>query len=378
MSRTNLKRTVYSFFSDTLMIFLALLVIPLIVIGFFELTPPQKLIVEALDWIIYGFFCLEFVLKVYVEGHGISYLKSHKLDSAISLTIILSPVLELISFYFIATPLLRLIRISRIVRLGGLITKTQVSWRKTSFKAYAVAVFVISTGFVLSFFRPPIELLPTDSTWLAIFISMVGIVFALLSAFMIVNAWNEYDALDEAIRKETISLRNLFLLGQQLCEETPLTNLKTCMQDYITTVIDAYWKETIKLDETIVKFVKIFRSAEAFNPQTQKNLIILDNIYEELRTASNYRAHILSLISQKTPKILWLFLLFLSFAIVISFIIVDYESQWMATFIITLVSTAIAFVIAIIYDLDNPFTSGVWAKSPHDYHELENLINGKY
>ena len=150
------------------------------------------------------------------------------------------------------------------------------------------------------------------------------------------------------------------------------------MQDYITTVINAYWKETIKPDETIVKFVKIFRSAEDFNPQTPKNLIILDNINEELRTASNYRAQILSLISQKTPKILWLFLLFLSFSIVISFIIVNYESQWMATFIITLVSTAIAFVIAIIYDLDNPFTSGVWAISDKDYHELENLINGKY
>jgi uncharacterized membrane protein (DUF485 family) len=378
MSKANLKRNVYAFFSDNLMIFLAVLVIPLIIVDFFDLTPAQRLIVEVIDWIIYGFFLLEFVLKVYVDDHGFSYLKSNKLDATISLIIIISPLFELLSFYFVATPLLRLIRISRIVRLGGLISKTEVSWRKLNFKAYATAVFVISTGFVLSFFRPQIQLLPTDSTWLEVFLSVVGVVFALLSAFMIVNSWNKYNALDETIRKETIALRNIFLLGQQLCEETPLTNLKTCMQDYVNTVLNAYWQETVPMDETIIKFVQIFRSAESFNPQTAKNHMILSNINEELRNTSNDRANISSLISQKTPTILWLFLIFLSFVIIVSFIIVNYESQWMATFIITLVSTAIAFVIAIIYDLDNPFTSGVWAISDKDYHELEDLLNGKY
>ncbi|MDD1777664.1 MAG: DUF4231 domain-containing protein, partial [Candidatus Helarchaeota archaeon] len=315
---------------------------------------------------------------IYVNELGFGYIKANKLDSVISLVIILSPLLELLSFYFIAAPLLRLIRISKIVRLGGIISRTQVSWRKTDFKAYAVAILVISIGFVLSFFRPSVELLPTDSTWLAIFISVVGVVFALLSAFMIVNSWNKYNSLEETIRKETISLRNIFLLGQQLCEETPLANLKTCMQDYIHTVIDAYWHETTPLDAPLIKFFQIFRAAEAFNPQTEKNYILLYNINEELRKASNHRANISSLISQKTPKTLWLFLLFLSFSIVVSFIIVDYETQWMATLIITLIATAIAFVIAIIYDLDNAFTSGVWAISEKEYYEVEDLINGKY
>ena len=97
MNKENLKTIVNSIFTDTLMIFLALLVIPLILVQFFELTPLQLSIVECADWVIYGMFFLEFVMKVLVAENRIDYIKSNKLASAISLIIIVSPLFE---FYF--------------------------------------------------------------------------------------------------------------------------------------------------------------------------------------------------------------------------------------------------------------------------------------
>jgi len=360
------------------MIFLALLVIPLILVQFFELTPLQLSIVVCADLVIYGMFFLEFVMKVLVAENRIDYIKSNKLASAISLIIIVSPLFEFASIFFEAAPLLRLFRISRIMRLGGIVGKTRTQWRKVNYKSYAIVVFIISAGFTLSFFKIQIfgPLPSEDEPWIAAFIQVIGIIYAILAAFMIVNAWTEVNSLDDTIRKETISLRNIYFLGLQFHDENVLNDLKQSILNYITSIIDAYWEESIEIDETDKKFIEISKSIEEFKLNTGKKYILLNNIHEEFRSASTQRATVLSFIAAKTPRVLWLFIIFLSFVMVFNFIIIDYANQWIATLIITLVSIAIAFVLVLIYDMDYPFKGGFWAMTPEHYLNLQKSIQG--
>jgi hypothetical protein len=378
LNKENLKTVVNSIFTDTLMIFLALLVIPLILVQFFELTPLQLSIVECADWVIYGMFFLEFVMKVLVAENRIDYIKSNKLASAISLIIIVSPLFEFVSVFFEAAPLLRLFRISRIMRLGGIVGKTRTQWRKVNYKSYAIVVFIISAGFTLSFFKIQIfgPLPSEDEPWIAAFIQVIGIIYAILAAFMIVNAWTEVNSLDDTIRKETISLRNIYFLGLQFHDENVLNDLKQSILNYITSIIDAYWEESIEIDETDKKFIEISKSIEEFKLNTGKKYILLNNIHEEFRSASTQRATVLSFIAAKTPRVLWLFIIFLSFVMVFNFIIIDYANQWIATLIITLVSIAIAFVLVLIYDMYYPFKGGFWAMTPEHYLNLQKSIQG--
>ena len=375
MSRENLRKTVYSIFSDSVMILLALLVIPLIIVQFVELNPTQLLIFEIIDWIIYVMFFLEFVLKVYVAENRINYIKEHKIDSIISIVIILSPLFELATVFFAEAPLLRLLRISRVIRLGGVLGKTKTSWRKVNFKSYVFIAIVISTGFVLSFFRPQYPISDAETTWLSVFIQVVGIFFGLFAAFMIVNAWNGYNALDDSIRKEAISLRNIFLLCLELKDDADVFQaVKVSMLDYTTTVLDAYWKETKIIADTNAKFIKIFKTLDKFNPTTQKTHAIFNNITEEIRIASTHRSNVLSLIAAKTPRVLWIFVIVLSFILILSFMIVNFENQWLATLVISMVAIAVAFVIVVIYDISYPFKGGFWSISPQNYFDLENII----
>jgi hypothetical protein len=378
LNKENLKTIVNSIFTDTLMIFLALLVIPLILVQFFELTPLQLSIVVCADLVIYGMFFLEFVMKVLVAENRIDYIKSNKLASAISLIIIVSPLFEFASIFFEAAPLLRLFRISRIMRLGGIVGKTRTQWRKVNYKSYAIVVFIISAGFTLSFFKIQIfgPLPSEDEPWIAAFIQVIGIIYAILAAFMIVNAWTEVNSLDDTIRKETISLRNIYFLGLQFHDENVLNDLKQSILNYITSIIDAYWEESIEIDETDKKFIEISKSIEEFKLNTGKKYILLNNIHEEFRSASTQRATVLSFIAAKTPRVLWLFIIFLSFVMVFNFIIIDYANQWIATLIITLVSIAIAFVLVLIYDMDYPFKGGFWAMTPEHYLNLQKSIQG--
>jgi hypothetical protein len=358
------------------MILLALLVIPLIIVQFIPVNPTQRTIFECLDWIVYGMFFLEFILKVYVAENRVNYIKQNKIDSIISIIIILSPLFEIATMYFAEAPLLRLLRISRVVRLGGVLGKTKAGWRKVNYKSYILVALVISAGFVLSFFRPAFTLTDAEQTWVSVFIQVVGIFFGLFAAFMIVNAWNGYNSLDDAIRKESLSLRNIFLLSLALKDDIPaFNNLKTCMLDYTKSVLDAYWKELTKIDETNAKFIQFFKILQEFNPDTEKAHTIYNNMNEELRVASTHRSNVLSLIAARTPKVLWIFVIVLSFILILSFMIVNFSNQWLATLVITMVSIAVAFVIVVIYDISYPFKGGFWSISPQGYFDLENIIN---
>jgi hypothetical protein len=110
-----LKKSIYSIFSDKVMIILAVMAVPVIAADF--LLKQGSLgywISFGLGWLIWLLFLLEFTLKLYVEENKSKYIGEHKLDSAISIVIIFSPLLGLISANITSFAALRLVRISRI------------------------------------------------------------------------------------------------------------------------------------------------------------------------------------------------------------------------------------------------------------------------
>jgi len=375
LDREQLEKRIHSLFSDTLMMFLAILVIPLIMVQFCNLTPVQETIVICIDWFIYTMFLLEFVLKVAVAENKIGYIKDNKSDSIISLIIIISPIFELFAIFFMAAPLLRLLRISRLVRLGGIIGKTEKEWKRVNLKSYTIVIVIISFGIILSFFKPNIGYSADDALWLSIFISVIGIIYALIAAFMIVNVWGEFDKLENLLRKETISLRNLYIIAFHMNSQITTTYLKRTILDYIKVIREVFWQETKKLEDAESKFIEIFQSLKEFDPKNGKEEIILNNLYEEMRTTSSYRVDVVTLIEAKTPGVLWILLTILSFIVILGFYIVNFENQLIATLIITMVATSTAVVIIIIYDIDYPFRTGFWQIEPDVYNELEEYIN---
>lgn len=67
MNREESKKFIYSIFTDTLMVFLALAVVPVVIAEYLlDLTATQNIVLSAISWIIYSLFVLEFILKVAV------------------------------------------------------------------------------------------------------------------------------------------------------------------------------------------------------------------------------------------------------------------------------------------------------------------------
>lgn len=120
MAEEKLKETVYYVFSDTAMLILALIAIPITIVELF--TSLESPTLAFIDWIIWFVFVLEFFLKVYVEGDFTTYIKNNKAASAISIIIIASPIAAFATENLIPFPVFgiaRALRIFRIIGYGG-------------------------------------------------------------------------------------------------------------------------------------------------------------------------------------------------------------------------------------------------------------------
>lgn len=102
--------------------------------------------------------------------------------------------------------------------------------------------------------------------------------------------------------------------------------------------------------------------------------IIIGNIIEELRASSTAQANLINVAREKSPKILWILLIFLSMVLIGSFIFLGFQSQIVATIVVTLVSGIIGLVVALLFDIDTPFQAGFWNISPSPYLKLKEFI----
>jgi Mg2+ and Co2+ transporter CorA len=121
-SKIRWRELVYLLLPDGFMVFLAILLVPVILVPlFFDLSSSLLSFFQFLDYLILGIFILEYGLKTALAPNVIKHIINpwHLLD----LAIIVIPVVGLLPFaaasFSIHSPLLRLIRIVRLVAVGG-------------------------------------------------------------------------------------------------------------------------------------------------------------------------------------------------------------------------------------------------------------------
>jgi len=117
MDRYELRKLVYKYLSERIMIVLAIIAIPMVFVEIF--TQQGSLffnVAFAIDWFIWLAFLLEFALKLYIADNKLLYIRTNKLNTLISLVIIMSPLigLWLTSKEAEAFPIFRALRISRL------------------------------------------------------------------------------------------------------------------------------------------------------------------------------------------------------------------------------------------------------------------------
>jgi hypothetical protein len=203
----------------------------------------------------------------------------------------------------------------------------------------------------------------------AVFLQM-GVVFAVLLAFVFNQVWSEYNAADEAIARECGDLRVAALLANNLPAEAA-ANIKTLIADYVTSVINNEWPAMAERRDSIVAEshlrqlalgVTRLSSANPDDALTRGELIVL------LRSAQQHRETRLYEMTSGLPLMLWAMLIvfsvtLLGFLFFFGMEVVVTQMAFTAVF-----AGSLAMVLVILGMLNYPF-EGAMALQPNEFQQ---------
>jgi hypothetical protein len=209
----------------------------------------------------------------------------------------------------------------------------------------------------------------------AVFAQM-GVVFAVLLAFVFNQVWGEYNAADEAIARECGNLRVAALLADNLPDEAAKT-VKGLIADYVTSVINDEWPLMARRQDSTVAETHLRQlalgvtrlpSADTQEAGTRNELILL------LRSAEGHRETRLYQMTSGLPPPLWCMLLIFSATLMAFLFFFGMENVGTQMMFTGVFAGSLAMVMVILSMLNYPF-EGALALQPTAFEEALVHIN---
>jgi hypothetical protein len=185
----------------------------------------------------------------------------------------------------------------------------------------------------------------------------IGVVFAVLLAFVFNQVWAEYNAAAEAINGECGALHGAAMLAHDLPDGEG-QSVEQAILNYAHTVIDAEWP-TLERRQASPQAVRAFQSiveaAGHLNATRSADSAIQSQILALLAQAHGYRETRIFQADQGLPLTIWLVLSFYGVVLVVFVMFAGVESRVGHLSFTAIFATSIVLVLIVVRMLDYPF-----------------------
>ncbi len=202
-----------------------------------------------------------------------------------------------------------------------------------------------------------------------VFLQM-GVVFAVLLAFVFNQVWGEYNAADEAIARECGDLRVAALLANNLPPDAA-SDIKSLITAYVTSVINDEWPAMAERRDSIVAESHLRQLALGVTRLSNSDPNIASTravLIDLLRSAQQHRETRLYEMTSGLPLTLWVMLVtysvtLLGFLFFFGMEVVGIQMAFTAVF-----AGSLAMVMVILGMLNYPFEGGM-ALQPTEFQQ---------
>jgi amino acid transporter len=190
----------------------------------------------------------------------------------------------------------------------------------------------------------------------AVFLQL-GVIFAVLLAFVFSEVWNEYHIAANAMDQECGHLGGAAILAQDLA--APMREqLEASIRQYVSDVIDSEWPamaERRTSDVASRSFRALWMQVAGLDVHEPGHAAIRAQILSLLSLAHQNRSTRLFEMVQSVPPLLWLLLI--AFAVVLVGFLLCFGIEYIVSQVIftALFAAGVAFVLVIVHLLDYPF-----------------------
>ena len=207
----------------------------------------------------------------------------------------------------------------------------------------------------------------------ALYVNIIGVLYGIFLAFVVVAIWESYDHTKENIERETNALGNLYRDAQNL-PNADRNIIQGDIRTYLYNVVNKEWRSEKNFDEceeSVAANYALQNYISNFNPQTKHEEIIYQMMLSDLNDMGIARRIRVSENTAEMPLIIWVILILGAFSLIIylgCFYIEDIRFHlWLAFG----VSGLVAILLFIAFALNYPFT-GSTAIPPDSF---QNLLN---
>lgn len=188
---------------------------------------------------------------------------------------------------------------------------------------------------------------------MSLFLTVIGLIYGLVAAFTINNAWDRFSKIRDGISVETDSLKIVYLLSKNIGDKISFRKIKEAILEYCKDVPEIEWKDYWKSDATHEKFMKIIETVSNINIKNERDSNLFDHILEESRQACESRNQQLILAQTRISKIQWVLNIFLSAILVVGLVFISVPQYSLSIFITTAMIASVIMMLLVIYELDS-------------------------
>jgi len=213
----------------------------------------------------------------------------------------------------------------------------------------------------------------------AVFLQL-GVIFAVLLAFVFNNVWSNYNVASQAIDSECGSLHGIAILSDRLRSPARDPILKD-LRAYLTTVIDQEWADMQRRKESQAadtRFQLLWQTVETVNTGPADDQI-RDQLLSLLAAAHQSRETRLYQMTQGVPGLIWGLLIIFSSTLTGCMLVFAAEASTSKAILVGVFTSSLTLALLTVRVLDFPFESALQLSS-RDFSEtlkkVDRLIAG--
>jgi hypothetical protein len=233
-------------------------------------------------------------------------------------------------------------------------------------------IFAVTTVLYLALRWTGVEkLYQGDTEGIGALLQIIGTLYSVLYAFATYVIWGQFTAVENEIRKESGSLKDLVVFSRGLPEKMrdPIVR---AVRGYARGVVEEEWsslsagRETENTDRL---FLQVVSSVTEMKPEDDVQKSVFERLLEIANQASSHRDERLALSVKRMPRTIFVLVSLTAFIILLLLFLYPFHSFALGLVSIAITSILLVFAHFVLTDLDNPF-EGTWNAGNDSFAEL--------
>lgn len=215
-----------------------------------------------------------------------------------------------------------------------------------------------------------------------IFFAVVGVVYAVISGFLLAQLLTRFHQLSSRLHEELNALEDVrdFLIYVDDSQENTAAKLaiREALWKYLRNIIENEWPRMAagerNMDtDTCEDLYGVMRAVEKIRPVDQSDIVALRAIIDHVAKITTHRTERLDMVGQGLSGPLRVLLYFMSAIISIGFVLMGIESLPIHVFMVVSVITSIGLLLIVMFDLNKPF-AGIWNLDAKPFLAVEQRL----